>query len=120
MSKLADALREIVEACDAFAVRMESDVIGEVGDLQGNYRPQQWHEEWLRRARAALAADGWQPIATAPRDGTPLLGFIPTYYQGKGGQTIIVWVGDAWWDGHAFKTAPNHWQPLPAPPKEKP
>lgn len=68
----------------------------------------------------------WQPIETAPRDGTPLLGFVPSYYQGKGGICLLIWLKNArepdghWYDGHAFKTDPTHWMPLPEPPKETP
>jgi hypothetical protein len=89
---------------------------------------------------ALIAASSWQPIETAPKDGT----------------TIDLWLGnhrvaDAWWgrpehscgemgrhcdnhpsydgwcdvfgyvtgpDGHE-SGEPSHWQPLPAPPKEQ-
>ena len=60
---------------------------------------------------------GWQPIETAPKDGTVVLllgrsgrhadGFFePKAYNGIG-----VWV---WPYVHA---EPTHWQPLPEPPK---
>ena len=71
---------------------------------------------------AALAETGWRPIDTAPRTGKPLLGFVPSYYQGSGGICVIVWdEGDGeWWDNQAFKTEPTHWMPLPPPPAEEP
>lgn len=59
----------------------------------------------------------WQPIETAPKDGTEVLGFIPSYYQGKGGQTVILWMEGEWWDNRCFPTTPTHWQALPDPPE---
>ena len=60
----------------------------------------------------------WQPIETAPKDGSPVLVFKPGY---------VMYV--AWWNGTmwTFLLHPKqgdlgiygvtHWQPLPAPPK---
>lgn len=59
----------------------------------------------------------WQPIETAPRDGTPVLGYMPSYYQGKGGRSVILWLDGEWFDNRAFATDPSHWMPLPDPPK---
>lgn len=81
---------------------------------------------------------GWQPIETAPRDGTEILG---CYFKDWGGGNVsrygpwtIAWDGRDWrssWDGSQvieymsdFGTeykepdlAPNLWQPLPQPPE---
>ena len=70
---------------------------------------------------------GWQPIATAPRDGTRLL--LAVFREGD---YVNIGVG-AWefietseWDGikvydwaeYAGSTEePSHWMPLPAPPE---
>jgi hypothetical protein len=62
----------------------------------------------------------WQPIETAPKDGTPVLGFMPKYYQGKGGQSVILWFGNDWSDMRAHSCEPSHWMPLPAPPSSEP
>lgn len=56
----------------------------------------------------------WQPIETAPKDGTPVL--VATAF----------WVRDAYWS-HAFEgwysnhsavPPPTHWMPLPPPPAD--
>lgn len=60
----------------------------------------------------------WQPIETAPHDGTSVLAWIPHPHSG--------WVEIVWWDGRFFDAAryldtyeqPSHWMPLPDPPKE--
>lgn len=65
--------------------------------------------------------DAWQPIETAPRDGTRFLAFSPF---GSQRMDIVSWNDEAdswadfsgaWWPGGDL----THWQPLPAPPKEK-
>jgi hypothetical protein len=74
---------------------------------------------------------GWQPIETAPKDGTPVLAFGFTAgeingpgdceaievatYEGPGGD----WPGFDWsiaGDAYANWIAPTHWMPLPPPP----
>lgn len=70
----------------------------------------------------------WQPIDTAPKDGTWLLLFRP----GKEGNRIAEarWRGN-WmdkgsyeWGGNSWcypeNSQPTHWMPLPPPPKEQP
>jgi hypothetical protein len=60
----------------------------------------------------------WQPIETAPKDGTPVLGFLPQAYQGKGGYEVVLFdpSDGKWWIGCAFWVQPSHWMPLPTPP----
>lgn len=60
---------------------------------------------------AALAASGWQPIATAPKDGTKVLLFLPV--QGHRVEPTIL-VGRV----TGGPTDATHWLPLPPPPKE--
>lgn len=79
-------------------------VSGVDGDLPGYVE---------REVRAALAASsGWQPIETAPRDGTPIL--IP------GGMAI--WSNGGWqsitgiaYPGRPIEWPVTHWMPLPTP-----
>lgn len=63
----------------------------------------------------------WQPIKTAPKDGTVIIVYRPKF-DGK----YIPRVGtDIWgnfagtdcWGGSRSDTPPTHWMPLPEPPK---
>lgn len=58
----------------------------------------------------------WRPIATAPRDGKPvLLSF------GEGTPAIAHWNGRGGWDDGDFydhMEGFTHWMPLPAPPEQ--
>jgi hypothetical protein len=77
----------------------------------------------------------WQPIATAPRDGTKILVWIHQWageihgVANATGNEIAYWAngtsdfpGADWWvcaggDGYATWCRPTHWMPLPAPPQ---
>lgn len=57
----------------------------------------------------------WQPIETAPRDGTEVLVYVPDYDS----LTIAQRFGVGLWEGaDGDYYYPTHWQPLPAPPSE--
>ena len=103
-------------------------------------------------ARAASGADdtiymqpyltGWQPIATAPRDGSAFLAYGQHTTDNVRRNRVHWRVGDHWWgiilfdvyrevgmggsqfvfskDGAKTWSSPTHWQPLPAPPEAKP
>jgi hypothetical protein len=68
----------------------------------------------------------WQPIETAPKDGTLLLGWWPRGMRGKGLPFILMWAKqlDGTEDDHmcwmdfqrAWPCEPSHWMPLPKPP----
>lgn len=80
---------------------------------------------------------GWQPIETAPRDGTELLLYSldVVRYPGAGDGVVVGWAvrvlgGHRWvcdiatTDGYDDdmwlsneEITPTHWMPLPAPPK---
>lgn len=58
---------------------------------------------------------GWQPIETAPKDGTEILGFADR------SQWVAWWsVENSRWEAGSvyFATELTHWQPLPAPPSQ--
>lgn len=93
-------------------------------------------------------ADGWQPIESAPKDGTRILGawkgdnwnvlemrWTTLYHNNQvlEGQPEedARWIGLCWrtgesrWDGNFGRpdwslTQPTHWQELPAPPTQAP
>jgi len=83
-------------------------------------------------ARAIIEAEAkgaerqWQPIETAPRDGSWIEVFCPSYIVNpvRPAQFIHdVGLGEDIWgyagDGYEYPVgpeAPTHWQPLPAPP----
>lgn len=106
------------------------------GDIQEDYRHQggAYHACRVRAIAVRLRAhpEGvteWQPIETAPKDGTSILG-----YDGLGIAIMEWWEPDqealddgatASWCSHSnteeeFIEAPTHWMPLPASPNTKP
>ena len=79
----------------------------------------------------------WQPIETAPKDGSAFLAYGVHDHEGHTAAGRITWdIGDHWWaiilwdtwrpnlgkrwvfskDGFATWSAPTHWMPLPEPP----
>jgi len=78
----------------------------------------------LMVAIAAYEAALWQPIETAPRDGTRVLFFAP-HYKGASDaiegsfhgsvQRIDQWKNGAWWQMRPGQPY-THWRPLPAGP----
>ena len=70
-------------------------------------------------ARAALIAAeraAWRPIETAPRDGTEIQVWGPSYRRAR----EVVWCDGQWWStvGYGYYPSVTRWRPLPAPPKE--
>lgn len=80
------------------------------------YDKPSYHAQRLAAYREAAALPVWQPIGTAPRDNTPLIG--------RWGNTVslIRYIGigpTGWYSPGAQPTCdvdPTHWMPLPAPP----
>jgi hypothetical protein len=70
----------------------------------------------IESLRSPPVSAAWQPIETAPKDGSPVLGFMPKYFRGKGGQSVILWLDMEWSDMGAHPCDPSHWMPLPAAP----
>ncbi len=77
----------------------------------------------LRTAGFVIEQD-WQPIETAPTDGTAVLCWPFTYsslFEGKAEPEIVIgfFSEDDWWcESTVAKTFdPTHWRPLPTPPQ---
>ncbi len=68
---------------------------------------QLWEENCALRAKLA-----WQPIETAPKDGTEILGcWLPSLVCG-----VVSWGFGEWAEADERVRAPTHWMPLPEPP----
>ena len=90
-----------------------------------------WHAAETAREAAELARSvEWQPIETAPRDGTRILAMIRwSWSDGTdgGAQDVIYWyAGGKFWvcgtpmnyvQGLDEGVEPTHWMPLPDPPR---
>ena len=81
--------------------------------------PEAYLQQELRRLHAAVEACGWQPIETAPRDGTPVLvtGGIAYWREEKSAWFTIT--GEEY-PGRRIQWPVTHWMHLPAPPKPSP
>jgi hypothetical protein len=67
----------------------------------------------------------WRPIVTAPRDGTPVIGWVDSRKGPASGVMYVVWwterfnAGWCFFDdgrGNIYSVYPSLWQPIPAPP----
>lgn len=90
-----------------------------------------WHtilemdrDMWRAAAKAALAAAGavdaaaWQPIESAPKDGTCILVSVPF----TGGDVVSWWL-DGWREttnGLRLRDDPKFWMPIPQLPEATP
>lgn len=96
-------------------------LVTHLDETAGLYAPEAHADAILAALHAAwfVVEQGWQPIETAPRDGTRLLCYAPA----TEGRAAVV-RNDYWWvreRGFALMrpTQPyTHWRPLPQPPKE--
>ena len=69
----------------------------------------------------------WQPISTAPRDGTEILGYAPERRGRMIRQDVATmawgWLGSGGWystaNGIPITEEVTHWMPLPDPPAVK-
>lgn len=65
-----------------------------------------------------VRGETWLPIATAPKDGTPVLCFTPDNdFSAITGIDVLWWDDDDWlYAGSPVAFQPTHWMPLPAAP----
>ena len=66
----------------------------------------------------------WQPIETAPKDGTVFVSWAPDELHSEGGYwCLLYWEGKnysafvEYWDGEPPGAEPKHWMSLPEPPQ---
>lgn len=59
----------------------------------------------------------WQPIETAPKDGTRILGYQPAAPASVEDINIVAWDSGRWHDDEWYCYTITHWMPLPAPPE---
>lgn len=83
-----------------------------------------WLLERVEKLEAALDEAKWQPIETAPRDGTMFLGFIDNKGEDFNEMLVMFCKRDSepFWTTHSddhIGMNPTHWMPLPAPPATK-
>ncbi|RZL77249.1 MAG: hypothetical protein EOP66_09155 [Sphingomonas sp.] len=96
---------------------------GEMGDLEiVAYTPKVASDT---AAAASEAGDGWQDIASAPRDGTPFIATLIVHNQSgqKWWETHVIWADDETGEvaseceaGWTRVDDYSHWMPMPAPP----
>lgn len=81
------------------------------------------HSEVNERIKLLRAATTWQPIATAPKDGTEILLCVESRSRNAGGMLVGHYmpgghsISEGWyfWSGSMFdkSSKPTHWMPLP-------
>ena len=83
-----------------------------------NEKPQSSPPEY-----GGATGSAWLPMETAPKDETQVLGWVPSYYQRKGGYALVVWITlegkTGWYDARAWRCEPSHWMPLPQGPNKE-
>ena len=81
----------------------------------------------LRAHIDALKAERWEPIETAPKDGTPIIAYCVhtnakyatnSIQEGWEYPVIAKWIdhNGGGWTWHGMAGTFTHWRPLPAPP----
>lgn len=84
--------------------------------------------DWLITEASSESGSGWQPIETAPKDGTPVLlwAFVETELGGRGEKrerVLAQWEYEKWRAVHQCYYSidaeePTHWMPIPEHPTE--
>lgn len=86
--------------------------------------------EYIRADLCRPEPQGWQPIETAPKDGTRILmavrGFVPAVAYWQNDRGVFDYLDaecmpdERAWQAmlaNSFEWEPTHWMPLPEPPK---
>lgn len=111
------ALRERLAAVEAErdeAIRVRDNALHGFADQTADRIEKRKRAEQAETSLAAARERNWQPIETAPKDGTHMLmyrkstGIDEAWWKGDG------WGGRSWW--YPQSDQPTHWMPLPEPP----
>lgn len=98
----------------------------------GDYVKHDDHQQAVATLEAKVGRLQWQPIETAPKDGTRVLLYANLRRASLSGHDLdkdygywIVlgsWEAEygLWVDGSQCNPLPTHWMPLPEPPQEQP
>ena len=70
---------------------------------------------WNRRAAARPDREGWQPIETAPKDGTSCIVYDGTVHVAEFVEGLGHWLSVG---GDRGASWPSKWQPCPNPPSD--
>lgn len=90
-------------------------------EVHTGYGPvEDWRDEAIEAWNDRVV--GWQPIETAPDDGTPvLLGWAGNYHANTGHCEDGVWGHLGFdWSFSPYPTQPTHWMTLPISPAHEP
>lgn len=100
-----------------------------VAECDKDFRPVFEVSDWayaradhILQALQAAEEAAWQPISTAPRDGTPLWLFARAKNATTAAQVVgwyldeHGWIEAAFAPNHPVGLVPTHWQPLPPRP----
>lgn len=81
--------------------------------------PQAANDLLERMEKMRVALDKWQPIETAPKDGSLIMLSVPkNQYHGMG---WFEFTNGKWCIGEGFECSPTHWMPIPPhPPTNQP
>lgn len=126
-----EQIKDAIDAKDA-AIRMTRDIDAETPsrvllaiNSQRNHALKHDANELLSEHKRIVLESPWQPIESAPKDGTEILVAGPTPGHSRDGAYISVGMFDdglwwsSWWEEREEENAlfpPTHWQPLPPPP----
>jgi len=108
---------EALRLCKAFyeGVKMPGDC------MERYIKAESERDNWRRVAEDSLERQDsqpkWRDIAEAPKDGTPLLLWVPSYFQGKGGCEIGINYNRFWQSIKSWNIEPTHFMELPKGPE---
>lgn len=83
--------------------------------------PREPHRQTIHDGGFQNVSVGWQPIETAPKDGTKILANF-THPEVEYWPVVAYWtdaVDMQRWAGFPRDAQPTHWMPLPQPPNDQ-